>query len=69
MGVMEKMMSKILIFGGTGYLGQYVVKASVSAGHQTFVYVRPTKPGDLIKLGLLKRFRAMGVTIFQVRTR
>ncbi|KAK1354555.1 hypothetical protein POM88_047811 [Heracleum sosnowskyi] len=60
MGVIEKTMSKILVFGGTS-----VVNASVSAGHHTFVYIRPTKPGDLSKLELLKKIQAMGVTIFQ----
>ncbi|KAL1825661.1 hypothetical protein ACET3Z_012439 [Daucus carota] len=65
MGDIGKTMSKILVFGGTGYLGQYVVKASILAGHQTYVYVRPTKSGDLVKLQLLEKFQAMGVTIFQ----
>ncbi|XP_024933808.2 isoeugenol synthase 1 isoform X3 [Ziziphus jujuba] len=58
--------SKILIFGATGYLGKYMVKASVSAGHPTFVYVRPIKPNtDPSKLQLHKQFGSMGVTIFQ----
>ena len=67
MGDIGKTMSKILVFGGTGYLGQYVLKASILAGHQTYVYVRPTKSGDLVKLQLLEKFQAMGVTIFQVK--
>lgn len=59
--------SKILIFGATGYLGKYMVKASVSAGHQTSIYVRPIKPnGDPSKLELHKQFESLGVTIFQV---
>ncbi|KAL5776322.1 hypothetical protein ACOSP7_009248 [Xanthoceras sorbifolium] len=33
---MESELSKILIFGGTGYLGKYLVKASVLLGHKTF---------------------------------
>ncbi|KAL1831221.1 hypothetical protein ACET3Z_000872 [Daucus carota] len=59
--------SKILIFGGTGYLGTYMVKASASAGHPTFVYVRPVKPQHDCsnKLNLLEEFQSMGVTIFQ----
>ncbi|KAK1371357.1 Isoeugenol synthase 1 [Heracleum sosnowskyi] len=58
--------SKILIFGGTGYLGTYMVKASVSAGHPTSVYGRPMKSQqDSAKLDLLEEFRSMGVTIFQ----
>lgn len=59
--------SKILIFGATGYLGKYMVKASVSAGHQTFVYVRPINPNrDPSKLELHKEFESLGVTVFQV---
>ncbi|KAH7516638.1 hypothetical protein FEM48_Zijuj10G0156200 [Ziziphus jujuba var. spinosa] len=58
--------SKILIFGATGYLGKYMVKASVSAGHPTFIYVRPIKPNtDPSKLQLHKEYESMGVTIFQ----
>ncbi|XP_074369362.1 LOW QUALITY PROTEIN: isoeugenol synthase 1-like [Apium graveolens] len=60
--------SKIIIFGGTGYLGTYMVKASLSAGHPTYVYVRPVKPHHHhhpSKLQLLEDFESMGVTIFQ----
>ncbi|KAB1204757.1 Eugenol synthase 1 [Morella rubra] len=41
---MENEKSKILIFGGTGYIGQYMVKASISLGHPTYVYARPITP-------------------------
>ncbi|CAK9185762.1 unnamed protein product [Ilex paraguariensis] len=58
--------SKILVFGASGYLGTYMVKASASMGHPTYAYVRPVKPGsDNSKLALLKEFESMGVTIFQ----
>ena len=59
--------SKILVFGASGYLGTYMVKASATMGHPTYAYVRPVKPGsDNSKLALLKEFESMGVTIFQV---
>nr|POE48952.1 isoflavone reductase like [Quercus suber] len=32
--------SKILVIGGTGYIGKYIVEASAKAGHPTFVLVR-----------------------------
>ncbi|XP_030940448.1 isoeugenol synthase 1-like [Quercus lobata] len=58
--------SKIMVFGATGYLGKYMVKASVSKGHPTFAYVRPIKPNaDPSKLGQHKEFEALGVTIIQ----
>ncbi|KAF9679115.1 hypothetical protein SADUNF_Sadunf07G0106400 [Salix dunnii] len=58
--------NKILIFGATGYLGSYMVKASLSMGHPTYVYVRPIKPhtSTASKLDLLKDFESMGVTVF-----
>ncbi|CAB4278698.1 unnamed protein product [Prunus armeniaca] len=58
--------SKILIIGATGYLGKYMLKASVSLGHPTYAYVRPIKPKtDSSKLLLHKEFEAMGATIVQ----
>ncbi|BBH02245.1 NmrA-like negative transcriptional regulator family protein [Prunus dulcis] len=49
-----------------GYLGKFMVKASLSLGHPTYAYVRPIKPSnDSSRLELLKEFEAMGLTIFQ----
>ncbi|KAL5555178.1 hypothetical protein UlMin_037414 [Ulmus minor] len=63
---MASAMSKILIIGGTGYLGKYMVKASLSAGNSTFVYTRPINPNtDPSKIQLIKEFESLGVTIFQ----
>ncbi|KAG5049130.1 hypothetical protein JHK85_010233 [Glycine max] len=56
--------SRILIFGGTGYIGKYMVKASVTLGHPTFVYTRPLDaqtPSS--KAQLCKEFNSMGVTL------
>ncbi|KAK6150820.1 hypothetical protein DH2020_015752 [Rehmannia glutinosa] len=60
MGIDEK--SKILIFGATGYLGKYLIKASISMGHPTYAYVRPVKSDstDPSKLQLLKDFESIG---------
>ncbi|GLT37995.1 hypothetical protein SLA2020_122740 [Shorea laevis] len=54
--------SKILIFGATGYLGTYLVKASISMGHDTYAYTRPLKPNDnnSSKLQRLREFESMG---------
>ncbi|XP_057970841.1 isoeugenol synthase 1-like [Malania oleifera] len=60
--------SKILVFGATGYLGKYMVRASVSLGHPTYAFVRPIKPtsdASKSKLSLLQEFEALGVTVFQ----
>uniref|UniRef100_A0A2C9W111 NmrA-like domain-containing protein n=1 Tax=Manihot esculenta TaxID=3983 RepID=A0A2C9W111_MANES len=61
--------SKILIIGATGYLGEYMVKASLSMAHPIYAYVRPLKASDTnysSKLQLLRQFQSMGVPVFQV---
>ncbi|KAL6347059.1 hypothetical protein AAG906_012310 [Vitis piasezkii] len=63
---MESMLSSILIFGGTGYIGRYMVKASVKMGHPTYVYSRPMTPQTHpSKIELLKEFQSMDVNIVQ----
>jgi nucleoside-diphosphate-sugar epimerase len=37
------MMNRIFIVGGTGYIGKYFAKASVSQGYPTFVLVHPAR--------------------------
>ncbi|KAF2322216.1 hypothetical protein GH714_008699 [Hevea brasiliensis] len=64
---MDSEKSKILIFGATGYLGEDMVKASISMGHPTYAYVRPLKSNDTLssKLQLHQQFQSLGVTVFQ----
>ncbi|KAJ9178409.1 hypothetical protein P3X46_010294 [Hevea brasiliensis] len=64
---MDSEKSKILIFGATGYLGEYMVKASLSMGHSTYAYVRPLKRNHTFssKLQIHKQFQSLGVTVFQ----
>ncbi|XP_039161208.1 eugenol synthase 1-like [Eucalyptus grandis] len=58
--------SKILVFGGTGYLGKHVVRASALFGHPTFVFVRPPTPQmPPSSLRLRGEFRSLGVTLVQ----
>ncbi|XP_077247580.1 isoeugenol synthase 1-like [Tasmannia lanceolata] len=58
--------SKILIFGASGHLGKYMVKASVSLGHPTFLYTRPiTATTNSEKQELFKEFKSMGVEVFE----
>ncbi|GAY68314.1 hypothetical protein CUMW_263150, partial [Citrus unshiu] len=62
----ENTKPKILIFGGTGYLGKYMVKASVASGHKTFVYARPvTQNSRTSKVEIHKEFQGIGVTIIE----
>nr|GEZ31454.1 hypothetical protein [Tanacetum cinerariifolium] len=55
--------SKILIIGGTGYIGKYVVEASAKAGHPTFILVRETTTSDPVKGQLIESFKNSGVTL------
>ncbi|THU64869.1 hypothetical protein C4D60_Mb01t31020 [Musa balbisiana] len=59
--------SKILIIGGTGYIGKFIVAASARSGHPIFALVRSTTaPADQpAKAKLLSDFQAAGVTLIQ----
>lgn len=55
--------SKILIIGGTGYIGKFMVEASTKLGHPTFVLVRERKISDPEKSKLIESFKGSVVTI------
>ena len=54
--------NKILIFGGSGYIGSYMVKASLKLGHPTYVFSRPNSS----KTHLLNHFQSLGAIIVKV---
>ncbi|XP_010263625.1 PREDICTED: isoflavone reductase-like protein [Nelumbo nucifera] len=55
--------SKILIIGGTGYIGKHIVEASAKSGHPTFVLVRQSTVSDPVKGKLIEGFQNSGVTL------
>ncbi|XWS45443.1 hypothetical protein CRYUN_Cryun15aG0137300 [Craigia yunnanensis] len=55
--------TKILIIGGTGYIGKFIVEASTKVGHPTFVLVRERTVSDPEKSKLIESFRGSGVTV------
>ena len=55
--------SKILIIGGTGYIGKFVVEASAVSGHPTFALVRESTASNPDKANLIEGFKASGVTL------
>ncbi|KAG5613341.1 hypothetical protein H5410_024622 [Solanum commersonii] len=55
--------SKVLIIGGTGYIGKFVVEASAKFGHPTFALVRETTISDPVKGKIVENFKNLGVTI------
>uniref|UniRef100_M1BTV2 (+)-lariciresinol reductase n=1 Tax=Solanum tuberosum TaxID=4113 RepID=M1BTV2_SOLTU len=55
---MEK--SKVLIVGGTGYLGKRLVKSSLANGHDTYILQRPQIRVDIEKVEMLISFKMQG---------
>ncbi|KAH7848841.1 hypothetical protein Vadar_008904 [Vaccinium darrowii] len=55
--------SKILIIGGTGYIGKFIVEASAKSGHPTFALVRESTLSDPAKAKLIDGFKSSGVTL------
>ena len=55
--------SKILVLGGTSYIGKFIVMASVEAGHPTFALVRESTLSHPEKSKLIQSFKSFGVTL------
>ena len=53
--------SKILIIGGTGYIGKHIVEASAKAAHPTYVLVRETTLSAPEKSNIIDNFKSLGV--------
>ena len=58
--------SKILVLGGTGYIGKFIVMASAEAGHPTFALVRESTLSHPEKSKLIESFKTSGVTLLYV---
>ncbi|CAH1444859.1 unnamed protein product [Lactuca virosa] len=54
--------SKILIIGGTGYIGKFIVEASAKSGHPTFLLIRESTLLNPSKSSMLDSFKKSGVT-------
>ncbi|XVE57334.1 hypothetical protein DITRI_Ditri04bG0082900 [Diplodiscus trichospermus] len=57
--------SKVLVVGGTGYIGRRIVKASVAQGHETYVLQRPEIGLDIEKLQMLLSFKKQGAHLVE----
>lgn len=60
---MEK--SRVLVVGGTGYIGRRIVKASLENGHPTYVLLRPEIGLDIEKLQMLLSCKAQGARLVE----
>ncbi|XP_071737379.1 bifunctional pinoresinol-lariciresinol reductase-like [Rutidosis leptorrhynchoides] len=54
---------KVLIVGGTGYLGKRLVKASLEQGHETYVLKRQEIGLDIEKIQMLLSFKKQGARL------
>jgi len=57
--------SKVLVVGGTGYVGRRIVKASLEQGHETYVLQRPELGLDIDKLQMLLSFKKQGAHLVE----
>ncbi|KAK6947332.1 NmrA-like domain [Dillenia turbinata] len=57
--------SKVLIVGGTGYIGRRFVKASLAQGHITYVLQRREIGLDIDKLQILLSFKEQGARLIE----
>ncbi|XP_071724499.1 isoflavone reductase homolog [Rutidosis leptorrhynchoides] len=56
---------RVLIVGGTGYIGKRIVKASLDQGHPTYVIQRREIGLDIDKLQTLLEFKKQGARLVQ----
>ncbi|KAA8521232.1 hypothetical protein F0562_011931 [Nyssa sinensis] len=57
--------SKVLVVGGTGYVGRRIVKASLAQGHITYVLQRAEIGLDIDKLQMLLSFKQQGACLIE----
>ncbi|KZV31744.1 isoflavone reductase [Dorcoceras hygrometricum] len=57
--------SRVLVVGGTGYIGKRLVRASLAEGHHTYVLRRPEIGLDIDKLQLLLEFKQQGAELVE----
>ncbi|KAL6549803.1 hypothetical protein OROMI_020291 [Orobanche minor] len=55
--------SRVLVVGGTGYIGRRLVKASLAEGHPTYILRRPEIGLDMDKLQVLMEFKRQGARL------
>ncbi|XP_008666342.1 isoflavone reductase homolog [Zea mays] len=60
---MEK--SRVLVVGGTAYIGQRLVRASLAQGHPMLVLLRAEIGLDIDKLQMLLSFKAQGAWLVE----
>ncbi|PIN07367.1 (-)-lariciresinol reductase [Handroanthus impetiginosus] len=57
--------NRVLVVGGTGYIGKRLVKASLAEGHPTYVLQRPEIGLDIDKFQILLEFKRRGARLIE----
>lgn len=57
--------SKVLVVGGTGYIGRRIVEACLAQGHRTYVLHRPEVGLDIDKAQMLLSFKKRGAGLVE----
>ncbi|KAL3818315.1 hypothetical protein ACJIZ3_004220 [Penstemon smallii] len=57
--------SRVLVVGGTGYIGKRIVKASLAEGHPTYILRRKEIGLDIDKLQMLLEFKRQGARLIE----
>ncbi|KAJ6810138.1 isoflavone reductase-like protein [Iris pallida] len=65
MGEQQMGKSKVLVVGGTGYLGKRIVRASLANGHPTYVLHRREIGVDIEKVQMLLSFKDQGARLLE----
>ncbi|XP_057456419.1 phenylcoumaran benzylic ether reductase Pyrc5-like [Lotus japonicus] len=55
--------TKILSIGGTGFIGKFIVEASLKAGHPTYLLIRESSLSDPARSPIIQKFKTMGANI------
>ena len=59
--------TKILVIGGTGSVGKFMVEASAKAGYPTLALVRESTLSNPAKSPIIQKFKSLGVNLVLVR--
>nr|CAB3465688.1 unnamed protein product [Digitaria exilis] len=57
--------SRVLVVGGTGFIGRRIVRASLAQGHPTLVLMRPEIGLDVDKLQMLLSLKKQGARLVE----
>ncbi|KAK3428473.1 phenylcoumaran benzylic ether reductase POP1 isoform X1 [Eucalyptus grandis] len=56
-------MSRVLVIGGAGYIGKFIVKACAKSGHPTFVLETKSTLSNPANAEIIKGFKSLGVNL------